>query len=61
MKRLMCILLTVTASIFIAGCAGTCDSCGYYTYPSSCGLPSCTDNTVIMENSNPCPGTYNCS
>lgn len=63
MKRLISVLFIITASVFITSCAGTCGSgsCGYTSYNSSCGLPSCTDNSVIMENSNPCPGTYSCS
>lgn len=51
-------LLTGCSSMYGGGCGG--GGCGYYDYPSQCGLDSCTDNTYIVEYSNPCPGTYDC-
>ena len=41
-------------------CGGYCGYYGYNSYNSQCGLSSCTDNTYIVEYSNPCPGAYGC-
>jgi hypothetical protein len=57
-------LISLCSVAFLSGCStnSICGggSCGYYTYQSQCGLASCTDNTYLVEYSNPCPGPYDC-
>lgn len=63
MKSKIVLMTSLCSAALLTGCCGMYSEggCGYYDYPSQCGLPSCTDNTTIMEYSNPCPGPYNCS
>jgi hypothetical protein len=61
MKIIPLIGVSICSLILLTGCdTSTCRDCGYYDYPSQCGLASCTDNTYIQEYSNPCPGPYDC-
>lgn len=69
------LILAILCSLLMVGCTtGTgCVNCGYYggcsscssyyygTYPSQCGLPSCTDNAVLVQYySTQCSGVYDC-
>lgn len=60
--RKFCVAMIFTYALVLTGCSSTCSTCDYaYTYNSRCGLPSCTDNTYLVDvYSNPCPGPYNC-
>ncbi|VVC75642.1 hypothetical protein AQUSIP_09320 [Aquicella siphonis] len=64
MKTILLITILSSAALLAGctnmGCSQGGGGCGYYDYPSQCGLPSCTDNTYIIEFSNPCPGPYDC-
>lgn len=75
--KLKYLILTSLCSLgILAGCTtGGCPGCGTYygascsgctgyyygTYNSQCGLPSCTDNTVIVKYyATQCYGLYDC-
>lgn len=61
MKAKLLLMSSLCSVGLLTGCCGMGGGCGYYDYPSQCGLASCTDNTYIVEYSNPCPGPYDCS
>lgn len=65
MKRLFILVISLCCLGLLTGCStgcgGCCGGCGYYDYSSQCGGYSCTDNYQIIQYSNPCPGSYQCS
>lgn len=57
MKTKIALITMLGSVLLLSGCSDMCGGCGgcgfgggYYSYNSTCGYPSCTDNSCIAAN-----------